>query len=110
MAVTKAKQLRIDIENDLREQLKALKKSGKYFEDLVSDYMNLYDLKTELKKDIKENGLRIICKSGNGFDVEKPNESIKNLLSVNAQMLKLLNDLGLQIPTIVDDNNEDSYL
>lgn len=109
MALTKAQKLRKLIRNDLQEQLNMQKKNGKYFADLVDDYMYLLELKHRLQEDVKENGLRITVTGGNGFKSEKPNESVQNLLKVTSQMLKILSDLGLQEPTIKPSNSNDDY-
>lgn len=95
------------IMQSLELQLKEQSKTGKYFYNLIDDYMYLYDLKEKLQKDIKKNGLRVEVVSGNGFKSLKANESVLNLLKVTAQMLKLLTDLGLQGPTSEEPNNDD---
>lgn len=87
------------IKQDLLNQLESQGKYDKFYIDLVEDYMVLYDLKKEVKKDIKKNGLRYATTNGNGFEVEKPNESVLNFSKINTQMLKILNDLGLQKPS-----------
>lgn len=87
------------IKEDLITQLDALGKNDAFNLDLVEDYMTLYDLKTKVKKDITTKGLRYKALNGNGFETEKPNESIINFTKINTQMLKILNDLGLKEPS-----------
>lgn len=94
------KQLKEMINADLTNQLISKGKLGKFYDDLKDDYLYFWDLKLKLQKDIKDNGLRYKTTNGNGIETEKPNESVKNLLSVNAQMLKILNDLDLREPTV----------
>jgi len=53
----------------------------------------------EIQKDIDKNGLRIKVMTGNGFKSEKPNESVQNILKVNGQQLKILQDLDLKTPS-----------
>jgi len=89
------KQIREDLKNQLIEQ----NKFGKHFESLVEDYINLEKLKRKIQKDIDKNGLRIKLKTGNGFESEKPNESVQNILKVNGQQLKILQDLELKTPS-----------
>lgn len=84
------------IRQDLLEQLLEQGKIGKHFESLVDDYINLEKLKRDIQKDIKKNGLRIKVMTGNGFKSEKPNESVQNILKVNNQQLKILQDLDLK--------------
>ena len=90
-------QIREDLLNQLLEQ----NKFGKHFESLVEDYINLEKLKRKIQKDIDENGLRIKVMTGNGFESEKPNESVQNILKVNGQQLKILQDLDLKAPSQV---------
>lgn len=89
------KQIRTDLSNQLIEQ----GKFGKHFESLVEDYINLEKLKRDIQEDIDKNGLRVKLKTGNGFETEKPNESVQNILKVNTQQLKILQDLDLKIPS-----------
>lgn len=89
------KQIRTDLLNQLMEQ----GKFGKHFESLVEDYINLEKLKRQIQEDIDKNGLRITSMTGNGFTTEKPNESVQNILKVNGQQLKILQDLDLKAPS-----------
>ena len=89
----------IQIREDLMSQLIESNKYGKHFESLVEDYIFFEKLKRDTQEDIKNNGLRIKLKTGNGFESEKPNESIKNLTVINSQQLKILQDLGLKSPS-----------
>lgn len=101
--MTKAQQ----IKKDLLDQLEQQGKYGEFFTDLVEDYMKFYKLKNDLQKDIKKNGIRIKGMNGNGFMCEKPNESIPNLVKINTQMLKILQDLDLKAPAVTSDDPED---
>lgn len=98
------------IKADLMGQLNKSNKTGKYFDDLIEDYIYLWKLKKKLQIDIKLNGIRYPSVNGNGIEVEKENASVPNLLKVQSQMLKLLSDMGLQAPTIDDGSNVDGYL
>lgn len=98
------------IKKDLIDQLESQSKFGKYYTDMVDDYIYFYELKTQLKKDIKDRGIRYKTTNGNGMEVEKPNESIKNLTMINTQMLKILTDLGLKEPLEPDPGDDDDLL
>ena len=87
------------IREDLQEQLNIQDKYGKHFEDMVEDYIFLVRLKEDLQYDINIKGLRYDCMTGNGYTTEKPNESVQNLLKVNGQMLKILQELNLKTPS-----------
>ena len=87
------------IKEDLLNQLESLGKYDAFNIDMVEDYMTLYDLKRKVKKDIVDHGLIYKTTNGNGFEIEKPNESVLNFAKINTQMLKILNDLGLKEPS-----------
>lgn len=86
------------IKEDLQNQLISQNKFGKQFDDMVEDYLYFVDMKERLQHDIDVNGIRYRTTGGNGFTTYKPNESCERLLKVNAQMLKILQDLDLKIP------------
>jgi phage terminase small subunit len=97
----------IEIRTDLKDQLKELNKFGKFYDDLVEDYIQMVKTKDELKQDIKGKGLRYKVKTGNGFMQVKPNESIEKFIKVNNQMLKILETLGLKAPPESDPGDDD---
>ena len=88
----------ISMREDLQSQLITQNKFGKHFDDMVEDYIFLVRLKEELQEDISIKGIRYETMTGNGYMTDKPNESVQNLLKVNAQMLKILQDLDLKTP------------
>ncbi len=101
---SKIEKLQDVIREDLLNQLHEQEKFGKYFEDLVEDYVYNVGLKAKLQNDIDVNGIRYKTATGNGYTVYKPNESIVNLHKTNAQMLKILSDLNLKEPDSNPDN------
>jgi len=111
MAKKSTRNLKKKMQEDLIDQLHSNGWYGEHYKDLIQDYMFLFDMKDDLQKDIRERGLRYPTINGNGFEQLKPNESVQNLLKVNAQMLKILSDLGLQEPSVLKQdggsNNED---
>ena len=75
-----------------------LEKSGNkksYYTDLVDDYITLWTTKELLRIDIEERGVKIFYDNGGGQSGFKKNESVEQLVKVNAQMLKLLRDLDI---------------
>lgn len=86
------------IKEDLQNQLISQNKFGKQFDDMIEDYLYFVDMKERLQHDIDINGIRYRTTGGNGFTTYKPNESCERLLKVNAQMLKILQDLDLKAP------------
>ena len=99
--------LRELIKKDLLTQLEENGTFGSHFKDLVDDYMALWDIKNELIADIGKRG--VVVKWSNGKQSgEKKNDSIQELNKTNAQMLKILSELGLKaIETSKDDDYED---
>ena len=84
------------IEEDLRDQLEANGTFGKHFEDMVSDYMAMYVTKTLLVEDIQKRGTIVPYNNGGGQSGYKKNEAVDMFNKTNAQMLKLLSELGLK--------------
>ena len=95
------------IREDLKIQLELQGKVGKHFDNMVEDYIYFYRLKENLKHDIDENGLRIAAQTGNGYTTEKDNKSVDQIIKVNGQMLKILNDLELKTPDVLSGKGED---
>lgn len=84
-----------DIREDLNDQLEHSGNSSKYTIDLVEDYMNLWITKQLLVEDIHKRGVRVKYDNGGGQSGYKKNESVDQIIKVNAQMLKLLTELHL---------------
>lgn len=85
-----------EIEQDLRDQLEANGTFGKFFEDMISDYMAMYVTKTLLVEDIQKRGTIVTYNNGGGQSGYKKNEAVDMFNKTNAQMLKLLSELGLK--------------
>ena len=107
--MAKKEDKREEIKKDLLNQLELKGMYQSYYIDMVEQYMRYYDIKNDLLKDIKENGVRIEITSGNGFTTSKVNESIMIVQKTTPLMLKILKDLGLEKP-IIDDASDDEYL
>lgn len=84
------------IKDDLLKQLKENGLTRSYYISLVDDYMDLWDVKNELIAQIKEHGVMITYNNGGGQSGRKKNDCVPELTKLNAQMLKLLNELGLR--------------
>ncbi len=85
-----------EIKKDLLDQLDRNGVYGKHYRDLINDYMSLWDIKNKLIKDIKTRGVSVHWCNGGGQEGYKKNDSIAELNKTNAQMLKILNELGLK--------------
>ena len=66
-----------------------------HIQDMVEDYMSLYDTKTQLLRDIKQRGAKVTVYMANGTGNLKTNDSLQDFLKVNSQMLKILDTLGM---------------
>ncbi len=95
-----------EIKKDLLDQLERNGVYGKHYLDLVNDYMSLWEIKNKLIKDIKERGVSVKYDNGGGQSGFKKNDSIAELNKTNAQMLKILNELGLK-PSRSDGDPDD---
>lgn len=84
------------IKQDLLDQLERNGTIGKYYIDLIDDYMNLWKTKNLLITDIDERGVVTEYQNGKEQWGHKKNDSIDQLLKVNQQMLKLLDALGIK--------------
>ena len=103
--------LRKKIKNDMLEQLKKQNIKGEYFEDLVDDYMAMWDVKNKLIEDIKTKGVSIKYQNGENQWGYKKNDSVGELQRTNNQMLRLLDSLGLKASVVEEvDVNEEEYL
>lgn len=90
------------IETDLNKQLKEKEIKGTHYEDLVQDYLSMWDLKNKLIDDIESKGVKV-----SGMHGPKSNPAINDLNKTNAQMLRILSELGLKAsPDDVGDEDD----
>lgn len=85
-----------EIKKDLNDQLDRKGVYGKHYRDLIDDYMALWTIKNKLIADIRKRGVSVEYNNGGGQIGYKKNESIAELNKTNAQMLKILSELGLK--------------
>lgn len=91
-----AKISRKQVRDDLLEQLERNGMIGSHCQDMVDDYMELWDISKALAKDIKKRGVTVECELADGRCKRVKNESVGELLKTNAQMLKILDSLELK--------------
>lgn len=84
-----------EIKKDLLDQNDRNGTVGKYYADLIDDYMDMWITKVLLITDIKERGVNSEYNNGGGQRGIKKNESVDQLIKLNAQMLKLLTEIGI---------------
>lgn len=97
------------IKESLIKQLETKGANVAHFNDIICDYMVLYDTKKALQKDIKDRGVSYETTSASGFNIIKQNQSVKDLVAVEKQMISILKELGLttDAPTGTEDVDED---
>lgn len=97
------------IKDSLIKQLEVKGANVAHFLDLINDYLEFFDIKKQLQEDIKERGVAYETYSASGFPIIKQNQSVKDLVAVEKQMLSILKEMGLTTdkPTgeeIIDDD------
>ncbi len=97
-----------DILKSLQEQLRRKQADISAFNDLLADYMSLYEIKKSLKTDIKKRGVSYEAQSASGkATIVKQNQSVKDLVAVNKQMLMILDKLGLTTDQTIKEDEDD---
>lgn len=89
-----------NIKNSLLIKLQEAGNDTEFYNDFIEDYMSLWITKTLLVDDIKTRGVVVVYNNGGGQKGKKKNESISELNKTNAQMLKLLESLGIKASLI----------
>lgn len=102
-----AKISKTKIKQDLIDQLERRGVYGQQYLDLINDYMALWDIKNALIKDIKERGVSVRYQNGQHQWGIKKNDSIAELNKTNAQMLRILQELGLRATDIDGAGDDD---
>lgn len=95
-----------EIRQDLLDQLERNGTVGKYYTDLVEDYMSFWVDKCLLTDDIQSRGVVVTYNNGGGQSGKKRNDSIADKIKVNVQMLNILNALQIK-PTQTEGDGDD---
>ena len=77
-----------------------------YYLDIIADALKLNGESAEFIEDINKRGVSVKYNNGGGQSGYKKNDSIAELNKTNAQMLKLLNELGIKA-TVADSGDDD---
>lgn len=94
--IKKSKKYR-DIKNSLLETLEKSNNNTPYFVNLVEDYMSFYETKELAKAEIEEKGVMVEYQNGKNQNGYKKNDMIEVIVKVNAQMIKILDKLKINI-------------
>ncbi len=95
------------IRTDLNDQLERNGTIGRYYTDLIEDYMDLWLTKSLLLIDVKTRGVTVTYNNGGGQRGVKKNESVEQVLKVNTQMLKILDSIGIKPSLSGGDTDEE---
>jgi len=95
------------LRDSLISQLKSMNSDSATFLDLVEDYISFYKIKNELIADIHERGVSIEWANSATQKGRKKNDSVSELVKVNAQMLKILQQLHIETLEGDDDSDDD---
>ncbi len=95
------------IKESLVDQLDKKGAKTPVFLALVDDYIDFEKQERTFKKNIEERGIEYTATSAQGKEYDKENPSIKAKIQCNKQKLSILNQLGLTIDNIL--NEEDDF-
>lgn len=84
-----------NIKKSLVAQLEQKGANVAHFMDLIDDYMKFFDIKTKLQQDVETRGVSFETQSASGHPIVKQNQSVKDLVAVNKQMLMILDKMRL---------------
>ena len=103
------KPTKAQIKESLIKQLETKGANVAHFIDLIYDYLQLYETKKKLQTDIKKRGVSYKTTSASGYEIIKQNQSVKDVVAVEKQMLSILKEMGLttDAPTGNDVIDED---
>ena len=84
------------IRKSLLDQLERGGNDVPHFKDLVEDYMKMYIIKELASNDVQTRGTFVEWSNSETQYGSKKNDSVDQVLKTNAQMLKLLDMLGIK--------------
>ena len=87
----------LEVRESLISQLRATGGDTPTFLSLIDDYMNFWVIKEQTKIDIRLRGVYIDYNNGGGQVGTKENPSIAYQLKISSQMLKILQQLKLDV-------------
>ena len=84
------------IHKDLLDQLERNCTTGQYYCNLAEDYMDMWIAKCLAVDDVRKRGISVPYQNGGGQSGMKKNDSVELQIKLNAQMLKLLAEMGIK--------------
>lgn len=98
------------LRKSLLGQLDKKGNNQEFFIDLVNDYISMWNIKNKLIADVKSRGVSLKYKNGENQYGYKKNDSVRELTTINSQMLKILNELGIKAKVEVDEDDAANYM
>lgn len=95
-----------DIKAYLIEQLESKGADTPAFLAMVDEYMDLFEIKEALRKDIKKRGVCVYYDNGGGQRGAKRNDCVDQILKVSKQMTAILSTLEIKVEASVDEEIE----
>ena len=95
------------IKESLTLQLQGKGAKIAHFESLIDDYIFFFETKKKLQADIKKRGVAFETMSASGKPITKQNQSIKDLVAVNKQMLMILDKMKLTVDEPTGEETEE---
>nr|WP_280634068.1 P27 family phage terminase small subunit [Tissierella pigra] len=85
------------------------KKDNSHYQELIKDYLFMWDTIQELKRDIEEKGVSVYWQNSETQFGYKKNDSIREMTTVSQQMLKILGHLDIK-PSKAEEADEDEEI
>ncbi|MDT2810055.1 hypothetical protein P7H43_06130 [Enterococcus asini] len=97
-----ARQSRKKVRDSILAALVAKGMDSPYFLDLVEDYMDLWDIKTKLRKDLQERGPVVEWQNGANQKGLRKNDSVVEYPKISKRMTDILRQLEIDCRIEID--------
>lgn len=97
-----ARQSRKKVKDSILAALVAKGMDSPYFLDLVEDYMDLWDIKTKLRKDLQERGPVVEWQNGANQKGLRKNDSVVEYPKISKRMTDILRQLEIDCRIEID--------
>lgn len=97
-----ARQSRKKVKDSILAALVAKGMDSPYFLDLVEDYMDLWDIKTKLRKDLQERGPFVEWQNGANQKGLRKNDSVVEYPKISKRMTDILRQLEIDCRIEID--------
>lgn len=94
-----------NIKKSLIKQLEIKGLDTPYNRDQIDAYMDMRKYREDLRKDISENGVIDRYLNNDGYSRCEVNKSVERLAMLTTRMQRLLNQIGIDIPSSDEDDD-----